>query len=85
MSMMCILAPVASWVLNRSSLRFSTAVIAIPIGLCLLLASYARNINETIAAFSIPFGFTSCMLLMTSMKSTQVYFDKRMVTAMGKI
>ena len=84
MAMMCILAPMASWVLNRYSLRLCTALLAIPIGLLFLVTSYARNMDEVIAAFSIPFGLTSCMLLMISSKSLQVYFDKRMLTANGE-
>jgi len=83
MAMMCILAPIASWVLNRCSLRLCTALLAIPIGLSFLVTSYARNIDEVIAAFSIPFGITSCMFYMIGNKSLQVYFNKRMLTANG--
>ena len=84
MAMMCILAPMASWILNLCSLRLCTALLAIPIGLSFLVTSHARNMDEVIAAFSIPFGLTSCMLLMITSKSLQVYFDKRMLTANGK-
>ena len=84
MAMMCILAPMASWVLNQYSLRLCTALLAIPIGLSFLVTSYATNMDEVIAAFSIPFGLTSCMLLMIGNKSLQVYFDKRMLTANGE-
>ena len=74
----------ASWVLNHYSLRLCTALVAIPIGLSFLVTSFARNVNEVIAAFSIPFGFTSCMLFMIAFKSLQIYFDKRLITANGK-
>ena len=84
MSMLGTLALAASWVLNRYSLRLCTAVTAIPIGLSLLLTSYAGTVNETIATFSIPFGFSASMMVMIANKSIQVYFDKRLVTANGE-
>ncbi|XP_065066599.1 monocarboxylate transporter 10-like isoform X1 [Rhopilema esculentum] len=82
-SLMFLLAPLASWLLNKISLGVSVVATAIPLGLSLLLTSFITNIDGAFFTFSIPFGLASCLMLMVASKAVCIYFDKRQSTAFG--
>ena len=78
------MAPFASWVLNKFTLRTCAMASSVPLAASLLVTSFARDLDETFLTFSIPFGIAGCLIFMGTMKSVYLYFDKQLATAYGE-
>jgi len=70
-SLMFLLGPVASWVVNKLGLRLSTMLASIPLSASLLLTSFMSDLDYMFITFSIPFGLGASVLLVTSVKVFQ--------------
>eukprot|EP00112_Aurelia_sp_Birch-Aquarium-sp1_P018458 Seg4404.3 transcript_id=Seg4404.3/GoldUCD/mRNA.D3Y31 product="Monocarboxylate transporter 10" protein_id=Seg4404.3/GoldUCD/D3Y31 len=83
MSLSFLLAPIASWCINKYGLRRCATAAAFPLGGSLFLTSFARNLDETFLTFSIPFGIIAAVFVMALNKAPCVYFDKWYAAATG--
>ncbi|XP_065066611.1 monocarboxylate transporter 10-like isoform X3 [Rhopilema esculentum] len=82
-SLMFVLGPVSCWIINKAGLRLCTMIAAFLVSLSLLMTSFATNLDLVFISFSVPFGLGSSVLLMASVKSVCIYFDKWLSLAYG--
>jgi len=79
-----ILACLGTWITVKYGLRKAAIPAGFLLGGSFIASSYAKNLDQLFATFSIPFGLAGCVLLMVCNISMFRYFDKQLPVALGK-